>query len=169
MACTVLCYYALHAVRGKDVAAAIRVLPVLTECDVDIVYQDMMLHSLVSGLAGVAEHFGSSDLQDAINKFFMVSQLLDIRYSTHSFFLFFTYMCKHSYFVQCHFVILVATCFLVEIFKGMESLGTRHMCQHLHFLQQGAKCVKCHICDLRICQFFIHLLLLLQTTRVACL
>ena len=39
LACTILVYYTLHVARHKDTQALLRVLPILAQCDQDIVYQ----------------------------------------------------------------------------------------------------------------------------------
>ena len=50
-------YYILHACEQKDAVSLARLLPILSLGDGDIVYQDIILHLLVSHLVNMDDSF----------------------------------------------------------------------------------------------------------------
>ena len=79
VACTILIYYVLQAAKAKDALALVATLPVLAKCDTDIVYQDTVLHMLVSYLSQMAENFSHPEFADQIlDIFFLVGIVLEI-------------------------------------------------------------------------------------------
>ncbi len=72
IACTCLLFYSLQVAKQKDHVAVMRILPALTQCDADIVYQDTFLHLLISYLACMPDHFASSDFYGVVVELFLM-------------------------------------------------------------------------------------------------
>ena len=67
-------YYILHACKQKDAVSLARLLPVLSQGDGDIVYQDIILHLLVSHLINMDDSFAYPFFYEpVIDNFFVVS------------------------------------------------------------------------------------------------
>ena len=73
MATVITVYYAHQVAKQRDAAGLMRILPLLSGCDVDTVYSDTSLHMLVSYLAVMPDSFSNQHFcQIILQQFFMV-------------------------------------------------------------------------------------------------
>ena len=82
VASTMIMYYLLQACKQKDAVALARLLPIISQGDADFVYQDIILHLLVSNLVNMDDSFAYPFFYGpVIDEYFVVSLNLILEHS----------------------------------------------------------------------------------------